>query len=595
MRIRLLLRSAALGAAVAAAAAAAVLDLAPARADVTATLGHRQRIEGTAVAGETIRIQFPLARGAAPKLTLTLVGALKNRPISFQTISILGPDGRRYGTVAGEGITVEQAAAFSRRVRQRHVTGRDTFTLQGWVAEASGDHVLTLGTNATIDTTVEGKLTVVRKEVVRFRGDETEPSFLLPLQPYDEATVAVKRVSGTAPRVERFVPPGSSGQMPQQAVTKKGATTYPLGAATFGDHEIRIGYQELPASGRWKGQVKLDPFRGYGTAVLVLVNDPGIPLTVRNVDRFLLVNSSSPGVGVSSLGDDFVLVTSESNGQVLGQRFNMDLEPLLYPVAEYSPVMLADSNDVAPGETLAGHRVVANGGFHYLGVSTASGASLVLKKVQGDRTIAGSARIAENSSDTQDFFVATDGATVSVGRFLPPDGHVVTVVDPATMTPSLTTYAIGGTSGPHVRGAGAAWRASDGLYELWAPSALEFLDPDADSDLHYLRFDSNWSHASADQKPVAEAGVNETFSTAVTVDDASGAMIVHYVVPEFPYEVGTIHRRVFDVTGLEVPGSHAVLPGARRGRPTAIIVGNHLFLAADGPNGPTVERWKLLR
>jgi hypothetical protein len=130
------------------------------------------------------------------------------------------------------------------------------------------------------------------------------------------------------------------------------------------------------------------------------------------------------------------------------------------------------------------------------------------------------------------------------------------------------------------------------VFELFAPSTTDFL---ADGDLHFLRFDGSWSPVSADQKPVAVAGVNETMSTAVTVDDASGAMIVHYVVPEFPYEEGAIHRRVFDRTGLEVPDSHTVLPGSRRTRPTTILVGNFLFLAAEGPNGPTVERYKVLR
>jgi hypothetical protein len=255
--------------------------------------------------------------------------------------------------------------------------------------------------------------------------------------------------------------------------------------------------------------------------------------------------------------------------------------------------MLADGNDVAPGETLSGLRVLATGGYHYLGISTASGRSLVLKKVNPNRTIASSARIAENSNDsTRDFFLATDGIHVSVGRFLPPDGHVVTLVDAGTMTPSATTYAIGGVAAPHVQGAGAAWRAADGLFEFWAPSSL---DPLGDSDLHFLRYDATWSQSSADQTPVDGAGVNEYLPTAVSVDDASGAMVVHYVVPEYPYEEGAIHRRVFDATGLEIPDSHEVLPGARRTRPTTIIDGNHLFLASEGPNGPTVERYRLLR
>ena len=578
---------------VVAAAAALAAGAPPASADVSVTVGNRQRIDGNVAHGETIRIVFPLARGSVPALTLHLLGAAKNRPISFQTITILAPDGRKFGTAPGTGITAEEAAAFSKHVRQRHVTGRDTFRLSGWTAEAGGDHVLLLETNATIDTTAEGRLTVKRKEVVRFRGDETTAAVVVPLQVDDTTTVVVKRLSGTAPRVDEFVPPGSTGQTPQQAVTKRGAETYPLYASQFGDHEFRIGYQDVPAAGRFKGAVRLTPFRGYGTAAFLLTNDPGVPLTVRNVDRFLLVSWGGPGVGVSSLGDGFVLVTSESAGQVLGQRYTLDLDPITYPLAEFSPVMLADSNDVAPGETVSGHRILATGGNHFLGISTTTGRSLVLKKVQSNRTIAGSARIVENSTDpTHDFFLATDGIHVSVGRFVPPDGHVVHLVDVGTMTPSMTTYPIGGVAGPHVQGAGAAWRMADGLFEFWAPSSL---DPLGDSDLHFLRFDATWSLASADQTPVDEVGVNEYLPTAVSVDDASGAMVVHYVVPEYPYEEGAIHRRVVDATGLEIPDSHVVLPGARRSRPTSFIEGNHLFLASEGPNGPTVERYRLLR
>jgi hypothetical protein len=181
---------------------------------------------------------------------------------------------------------------------------------------------------------------------------------------------------------------------------------------------------------------------------------------------------------------------------------------------------------------------------------------------------------------------------ICVGRFLPPDGHVVHFVDAATTLPSETTVSIGGPTRAHVNGAGAGWNPESSVWELWAPSTL---DPQGSSDLHHLVFDGNWAPVSADQTPVADPAVHETFPTAVAVDPDTGFTIVHWVVPEFPYDEGRIHRAVFDAAGVEVPGSRTVLAGARRHRPTTLLAGNFLYLASDGPDGPTVERWRVLR
>lgn len=555
-----------------------------ARADVVVHVGNKQRFDGTAVAGETIRISFPVAKGCKPKIRMTLSGAKPNAPFSFNVTDLMGPDGK-------------EVAVDSRRFRQAHSTGRDTLTFSGWTAEASGTHELVVRTNAKIDSDVLGRIDVSRPRSVPFRGDAASRSVVVALQPGDMSSVQVQRVNGTAPRVERYVTPaGAPGFTPQQSLKSKKSTTYGIFADAFGDHEYRIGYQDDTApSGAFRGKVRVDPFRGYGTVAMQLVNNPGVPLTVRNQDRYLSVDWGASGAGVSSAGDGFVLVTSESGGQVLGQRYTLDLDPIFNPLPEFSPVPLADAADLAPGETIQGHRVLGVGQYHFLAISSASGQSLVLKKLNQNRTVNLSARVVEASaSSTLDFFLAADDYSVSVGRFLPPDGHLVHLFDATTLLPVGAAVPIGGPSRPHLNAAGAGWNSTDGVFELWAPTSSS-TDPGADGDLRHLVFDANWAPLSAGETPVANVGVNEITPTAVSVDADTGATIVHYVVPEVPYPEGAIHRRVFDAAGIEIPGSHAILPGARRSRPTSLLLGGSLFLASDNLDGPTVERYRVLR
>lgn len=541
-----------------------------------------QQIQGDAIAGEPIRIEFPLTAGSEPHIRLALVGSLPNQPISFSEARLLGPDGQEIFLPPGQFFS------------ESHRVGRDTLALSGWVAQTSGNHQLFIRTNARLTTRAKGKITVVRPTSVKLSGDENSAPLSVSLMPGDKTTLSVKRVSGTAPKIGSYRLPSGTTSTPGQKIGEKGSKTIGLYAPQFGVYEYTIGYQDVPAAGAWKATLRIQPFKGGTPGLLRLRNSPGVPLSVRNADRSASPTFAFDAIGVASDGIN-VMVTGEQSGVLTGQVLDSQLQ--LNPALP-NPVTLTTSADFSPTETLSGHRVMFMGKFYYLAFSTTSGQELSLARVRTDLVRDGFTQIVSASADpTTDFFLTGDGTSVSVGVFRPTNGHTVHLLS-ATDFGVRSTVAIGGAQFPQSNGAGAAWRAADSVFELWTPTTLDYHGP---SDLHRVLYDAAWTPTTPDAKPVADLTTTETMPTAVTIDPQTKATIVHYVVPDNPPVTGPtagfgrIHRRVFDSEGVEVPDSHAILPRTSCIRPVSAILNNNIYLAYQTATGPVVERYPLLR
>lgn len=552
-------------------------------AEMYAIVAHGQSIQGSAPPGKAVRIQFPLAAGSEPRLTLTFLGSQPNRPISFTEATLIGPDGQPVNLPTGQQFFVE-----------KHRSGRDTISLRGWVTQVSGTHEFLLETNSNVLTRVKGKLDIVRPRKLKLVGDEGAPPIQLALLPGDKSRVSVKRVSGTAPRVASYRIPSGAMSTPGQKLTKKGSTAHTMLAIQFGVHEYTVGYQGEPAAGQWKATIRITPFRGGFPATLQLRNSPGIPVSVLDVDRFVVPSLGPTRVGVATDGAH-VVVTGEQNGVVNAQAYDFELQPsIVLP----NVVAVTGLTDLSPGETLDGHRLTFAGSRYLLAFSSASGAEVNLVRFRPDFVREGYQQVVTGSaSPANDFFLVANTSRVAVGLPAPPDGHSVALFDIADFG-NPAVVAIGGPTRPQRPGSGAAWRADDEVFELWSPSTLDYRGP---SDLHRVLFDANWAATTADARPVADLVAVETMPTGVVVDPPSQVTIVHYVVadnppldPNLPGS-GRIHRRLFDATGVEVPGSHAVLPRASCNRPVCTILGRNLYLAYETPNGPIVERFPILR
>ena len=544
-------------------------------------IADSQEIQGDAIAGEPIRIEFPLAAGSEPRIRLSLIGSLPNQPISFSEATLLGPDGQEIFLPPGQFF------------RETHITGRDTLALSGWVAQTSGRHQLFIRTNARLTTRAKGKIRVVRPTRIRLTGDENSAPLQVSLQERDVTTLTVRRVSGTAPKVGSYKIPSGITSTPGQRIVAKGSTTYALYAPEFGVYEYTVGYQAEPLAGVWRATLHIKPFKGGLPATLRLRNSPGVPLSVRNADRSVQPVFATDAVGVASDGFN-VTVTGEQGGALTGQVLDKDLQQIqTLP----NPVTLTTASDFSPTETLAGHRLMFMGTFYYLVFSTTSGQELSIARLRTDLVRDGFTQIVSASPDpTTDFFLTGNGTQVSVGVFHPADGHTVHLLN-ATDFGVRSTVSIGGGAYPQVNGAGAAWRASDSVFELWTPTTLAYQGP---SDLHRVLYNAAWSPTTPDAKPVADLTTTETMPTAVTVDPRSNATIVHYVVPDNPAVgappgYGRIHRRVFDEEGVEVPDSHVILPRASCYRPVSAILNNAIYVAYQTATGPVVERYPLLR
>lgn len=550
--------------------------------EMYALVGSTQKFQGDLPAGEALRLEFPLAAGSEPRITLTLLGSKFNQPVSFSEAHLIGPDGQEIFLPAGQFYS------------ETHTTGRDTLSFSGWVTPQSGRHQLLIRTNARVLTRAKGRFVEVRATRIPIAGDETSAPIQIALEPGDTSRVSVKRVSGTAPKVASYRLPSGTTSAPGQKTSAKGSTSNALFAVQFGVHEYTIGYQDVPAAGAWKGTLTIKPFKGGTPAYLRLRNSPGVPVSVRDVERSLLPSFAGTGIGVATDGN-YVMVSSVQGGVLTAQAFDRDLQQSL---SQPNPVQLATATDFSSGETPTEHRVLFMGGFYFFAVSTASGKELAIARVRTDFLRDGFATVVSNSADpTNDFFLAGDGTNVSIGIFQPSNAHTVHLLK-ATDFGIRSTVAIGGVQFPQRNGSGAAWRADDKVFEMWTPGTLDFHGP---SDLHRVLYSAAWAPTTTDAKPVADLAAVETMPTAVSVDPVTEATIVHYVVADNPpLDVnlpgsGRIHRRVFDAAGVEVPGSHAILPRASCNRPTSVITGNFLYLGIETPNGPVVERYSLLR
>jgi hypothetical protein len=552
-------------------------------AELYALVADSQEIQGDAIAGEPIRIEFPLAAGSEPRIRLALIGSLANQPISFSEARLIGPDGQEIFLPPGEFF------------RETHTLGRDTIALSNWVAQTSGRHQLYIHTNARLTTRVKGKIKIARPKKFKLVGDENSPPIAVSLAERDSTRLTVTRVSGTAPKIASFRKPTGVTTTPGQQINAKGSKSVALSAELLsGVFEYAIGYQAEPAAGQWRATLRITPFKGGFPATLVLRNSPGVPLSVRTADRLLLPTFATTAVGVASDGLN-VMVTGEQAGVLSGQVFDRDLQqsPILP-----NPFALTTATDFSPTETLSGHRVMYMGTFYYVAFSTTSGKELSLTRVRTDLVRDGFTQVVSASADpTADFFLTGNGPQVSVGVFHPPDGHTVHLLS-ATDFGIRSTVSIGGAQFPQMNGSGAAWRASDSVFELWSPTTLAYQGP---SDLHRVLYNAAWSPTTTDAKPVDEIGVTETMPTAVTIDPQSKATILHYVVPQNPpvsgatTGYGRIHRRVFDESGVEVPDSHTILPRTLCNRPVSTLLGNSVYLAYQTDTGTVVERYPLLR
>jgi hypothetical protein len=452
-------------------------------------------------------------------------------------------------------------------------------------------YTLVISTNSTVQTTAKGKFTAKRPKSVPFTGDETSRVVTVELQRYDQSQLTVSRVSGSPPQIESYRSPTLVNFRPQQRSNAKGsAMVHPLGALETGEYRYTIGYASgVPAAGRFKGKIRIIPSKTSGRTFFDVVNTPGVPLTVRSLDRFLAVSWTSGPVGLSTDGTS-VVVTGESGGRILAQRYDLDLAAI---AGASTPVEVATAADLPPGSQILGHRTTHDATHHFVAFSSADGASIGLVKLRPDLVRDAFLGVVNGATTTtQELFVAADGFTISVGRPVA-GGHHVHLVDAATML-EFNGVTIGGGAFSHSRGAGAAWRKDSGVFELFAPDSILFGQA---SDLHRSVYDANWTlFSTADETPVADPDVAETFSTAVTIDDASDTTIVHYVTPEnFVTGAGRVRRVLFDDTGNELPGSRATLQGTDRHRPSAVIVGSSLFVASEGSGSPLVERYRLLR
>lgn len=553
-------------------------------AEAYVAVANGQKIVGDVLAGTDIRIEFPLAAQTEPRISLTLTGGTTT--VSFTSTELIGPD----------GAVIQVDTSF---FKQTFKKGSSTISFKGWSATQPGLHQLRIRTNSRVTLRAKGTFSISRAKKITFLGDDTSGPPVNPIQVSlqfrDEAIVSVKRTSGTAPRIALVKQPNGATSVPSQRKSKTGATGARVPAFEFGTHEITVGYQTTPtapAIGSWKGVIKIHAFKNPTTAAFRLRNSPGVPVSVLLPDRGYAVAPGTNHVGVASDGT-FVLVTSELGGQLQGQI--LDSELAILPQRP-NPVVLTSSSDFGAGDFASGHRLMHMSGAYFAAVATQSGANPLLLRLRSDLTAEARPQVQTLPGDlTGDLFLTGNFQQVAVGVFHPPNGHTVYVRDAATLA-GVSTISIGGANYPQSAGAGAVWRAIDSVYELWTPESLDWR---VQSDLHRVLYTAQWVPTTADAELVNDPISVETLSTAVSVDPVTKATILHYVVADVPPAAaegtGKIHRRIFDASGVEVPGSHSILPRASCNRPASCILNQHLFLGYETPTGQIVERFFLLR
>jgi hypothetical protein len=580
------------------AAALAGLAASPAEAaESYARLLNGEKFRGDVPADADIRLEFDVAGGAEPRLTFSMSYA--GPTVTFRETHLYDP--------AGNEVLFD-----SDLLKLGFKKGVSSLTFKGYTATIGGTYQMLVKTNSHQLTHVTGRFTTARPAKVPIAGDETTGPpgnpVSLNMLAGDSVKISVARVgkTGALPKITTFTRPDVAIPVGDafQDLTKKGAV-YPGGktyafAGLTGTYSLTIGYQDGGTTGAWKGSLKIRSFAIKGGGFpksLVLRNSPGVPLSVFDNDRTATPTWGGTGAGVATDGLS-LLVTSESGGSLLGQLFDRELAPL---ASSLTPTTLAGAADMSTGETLAGHRVLSMGpGGYYAGFGTASGKGLAIAQLNGVLQRTSFAQVLSNSPvSTKDFFMAGDGTNVSLGvADAATRSHAVHVLQ-ASNFGNRSTYSIGGAAFPQSPASGAAWRGStEAVYELWSADTQAVQGP---SDLHRVLYSATWNPTTTDARPVQDVGVTEQTPTAVAVDAATGATILHYVVPDNPPLVGApagsgrIHRRVFNATGVEIPGSHVVLPRMSCNRPQATIWGAYLYVAYETATGFVVERYQLLR
>lgn len=558
---------------------------ADARADMVQDLRPGQSFVGDVPPGETIRLTVDVARGAKLRMQFTLQGSSADIwfPANFQRVSVTTED----GTPVAFDQKLWANARYDAKKR------RSTFFVTDWAPETGGRYTFAVTHKTTVGTRLSGRVAATR--VLRTRFDETSGgSVTVPVQPDDSTHVVVRRRDGGAPFVVSYLfTPGGGLLAPSQKRTKTGSTTQRIYSAAFGDATYTVGAQDNAVPlGRWTGTAVLHTYTRYGRAVLYVENPPGIALTVRNADAFLDVPWALTGAGLSWNGS-YLLVTGETGetgGVVRGKYY---LSELLDPGPGAFPVALATSADFPPGETVQGHRLLRAGNRHMLAFTSASGGSAALSKFADNLARDGFVPLVDNAaSAVNDLFVASDEVTFCVGVPVGPSSHTVYSIDIASMSQAAPPVVIGNDSRPQSAASGAVYRADQNVYELWTPTSVFAATP---SDLSHGIFSTAWAALSWEPLRIAESA-RETFPTSVVVDPQTGVTILHYVEPNTDATgLGTLHRRIFDPLGNEVPGSHATLGSVRRNRPAAVIAGDVLWLAAEGMTNAAVTRYQLLR
>jgi hypothetical protein len=559
-----------------------------AHAESTAYVGDGQKITGTVPVGEVIRLTIPLPSGATPRLNFSLKGS--KVPVSFLRSDLYDPAGN----------LIPDTSRFFEGTRVR--ANRSTLRLRDFVAPTSGEYQLVIETNSDrlpgiIDLRASGKLKVERVTKFKERFSTAGAGFEFGLQARDQARAIVKRISGDIPDIAMWRNTQFSSPQPPQSATKKGGSTQFFKAGSDDAYAFQFGYRDSGSFGEYLAVVKIRPIRSPGgISALRLANAPGIPLSVRAIDRSITLNFGTGAPGLSYDGT-YLLVSAldtSSGAAEIGVRFyDRDLfaqsgTPVPRPVV--GPL------DMQPGRSVGGHRMLFADNHHVVLWWTANGANAGMVRFSRDLLRRSSIEaIVGAPKPIVDPFLASDGTRISFGVAEIDFGHRVRVYESDFAT--VGTFDIGGGQYTHGNGAGVTWRPSNvqgqgNVFEFWAPDST---DPTQPSDLHRQTYSSLWQPQSPDEKPIADASVTETMSTAVSYDAESKVTVLHYVVPVDLAGNGVLHRVLFDANGAEIPGSHAVLDGTQRNRPSSVIAGGALYLGSSGPNGPTVERFSLLR
>ena len=563
-----------------------------------------QSFVGDVQPSETIRFTVELARGAKlrAKIALKVLGPGLYIPANFQRVSVtnvtLSPD-----VLRDAGIPVAFDKGTDAYARYDPKTRTSTFFVDDWVAPTSGRFQFAVTHLTKVTTRCTGRVSAIRKRRTVFTGTlespEADRTVSIGLQPDDMIRTTVRRVKkASAPEIAEYTSPGGTPYRPSQKRSKTGAVTGPLYTFDFGDAVFVVGPQLAEAAtGAYRGTITLKPGGPYGKVSLSIANPPGIPLSVRsNPDSFVDVTWATEGCGLAWDGvSPYILVTGESGGSVQAKFYDLNLTDLdpFGPTAR-----LADGADLPGTDTVRGHRVTFLGGNYFVAFSSATGNTAGLVRVNGFRTRNGFSAVpttGPSASPTRDLFITHDEFTVSVG--LPvAGGHDVHGFDAASMALIGPPARIGGASAPHSAGASAVYRGDQNVFELWAPTTLA---PAGPSDLHHGLFSPSWAQLSWEASRVADASTTESTPTSVVYDDLTGVTIVHYIVPDaIGSGFGIVRRRLFDSLGAEIavsPANPTPLGTVRYNRPTALIVGNYLFLGLEGLVNPTIVRFQIQR